>query len=107
MKKTDDVPLWLSIATILFLPGFYLLNGFVLQRLFGWFVTPVFGVAVPAIGYCIGLGLIVSFLTNHGTDSKDERGSTEKLSALWSRQVFAPLFVWGLGALIHWLTVKG
>lgn len=40
-----------------------LLKGFVITKLWGWFVVPAFGVAAISLPVAIGLGVLLSFMT--------------------------------------------
>jgi hypothetical protein len=46
-----------------------ILNGFVLQVLWGWFITP-FGLPAISIPQGLGLALVVGFLTHQYQDNK-------------------------------------
>lgn len=61
---------WLIAAT--------LLSAFVIATLWGWFLTPIYGVAVPPTGNIIGLSLLFGWFIPHSNkDAKtDESFST-------------------------------
>lgn len=47
------------LAVVLSLPLIILLRGFVMSILWGWFVTPVFGISSPGLAACLGLSITV------------------------------------------------
>ena len=54
-----------------------LLRGFVLVKIWGWFIVPLFHLPVLTLLPAIGLALVVGFMTYQYQYSKDERcGST-------------------------------
>lgn len=57
--------------------GMAILNGFVLSILWGWFIVPVFHLAVLSIPQAIGLGMIVAFLT-YRYEEKDDNTKLDK-----------------------------
>lgn len=74
-------------------------GAFVLSVLWGWFVTPLFGIPVPPLPMMAGLSTIVHYVTNHGTttyeDHKTNWGSNLTIGLL------APWIVLFVGWLIH------
>lgn len=78
-------------------------RGFVLCKLWTWFVVSTFGVVALNIPQAIGISLISSFLTYQYDEYEDkEKSSTEKMVRLTSICVFSPAFA----LLIGWI-VKG
>lgn len=74
-------------------------RGFVVMVLWGWFATPVFGVAAPGIGVCIGLVMLVGLMTlaNRGRHEKKGESITIRLVG----QCIGVLATVGVGYLIH------
>ncbi len=55
-------------------------SGYVLSKLWLWFMVPAFGLPVLAVGYAIGLALVVNYLTNHApVDTKKDEDAIENL----------------------------
>ena len=64
----------LAIAIPLLVVYGAIANGFVLVRLWEWFVVPTFEWASPlTLPYAIGISLVVGYLTYHGTLTKSQR----------------------------------
>lgn len=47
------------LAAVLALPPILLLRGWAMTILWGWFITPVFGLASPGLAACLGLSVTV------------------------------------------------
>ena len=81
-----------------------LMNGWALSVLWGWFVSPIFGVPNLSIMAAIGFSLVVGMLTQ-SPSSKDEH-SDKSFGALivnlLAVAVFRPAFVVFLG----WIVLK-
>lgn len=60
-------------TALIFLAYFPLamLQGFVLMTLWGWYVTPIFGVATPSLVLCIGFGIFVFALRPRASSDPD------------------------------------
>lgn len=56
-----------------------LLRGFVLVKIWGWFIVPLFHLPVLTLLPAIGLALVVGFMTYQYQYSKDERSTGEKV----------------------------
>ena len=56
-----------------------LLRGFVLVKIWGWFIVPLFHLPVLTLLPAIGLALVVGFMTYQYQYSKDERSAGEKV----------------------------
>ena len=57
-------------------------EGFVLMKLWGWFIVPTFGLPALTIAVAIGLALTVSFLT-HQMRAKTDESSTDVAARLF------------------------
>lgn len=55
-----------------------ILDGCVLQIMWGWFMTPTFHVPQLSIPQAIGLGLVVTFMTKNVTGEKKKSGTAPK-----------------------------
>lgn len=96
----------------------FILNGYVLSVLWGWFIVPTFGAPelgiVPAIGLVLvvgilthgtrGIGDIASYLKKNGEDeNKDEdlKACGKKLLEYCAVIILAPLIALLLGWIAH------
>lgn len=50
------------LLAVLLAPACVAYEGWVLQRLWGWFVAPAAGIAAPSLVVCIGLTVLAAFL---------------------------------------------
>lgn len=78
-------------------PFGYMLEGFVLVKLWHWFVVPQFHVAELTIPIALGLACIVGLLTTDLTVQRKEISWME----LATYHAVACLMIFGVGALIH------
>jgi hypothetical protein len=93
--KNEDSLFTSILVFLLVIPG-AAWSGFVLARLWAWFVVPL---GVPAIGtwHAAGLSVLVSWMTGVVSRNDGERTATESLVLM----AFVPAIVWGIGALYH------
>jgi hypothetical protein len=87
------------VVVALFIPS-ALLNAWALRILWGWFITPEFGLAVPGYWMAAGLSMTVRFVTSQY--SEDHRKWNEKMMYSISLPLFAVLFGW----IVHALAVR-
>jgi hypothetical protein len=100
-QKNDDVKTCaaLIVAAPFLVAALVLLaalNGWVLHVLWGWFVTPTFGVAAPSVAMCLGLGLTANLFIHTG-DSTKEKAWWKPLLEGFLRAVV----VLGVGYIVH------
>lgn len=83
---------------VLMIPA-YLLNGFVLMKLWQWFLVPL-GLPVIGLAHCIGIAIIINFLTMHYQKSPKESddGGWNAFAHLYLN----PLFVLFIGWIVTW-----
>ena len=67
-----------------------LVRGICLSILWGWLIAPVFGLPALGIAPALGLTVFLNFLLNH---KKEEHAAADI--------IVAPLFVLGVGWVIH------
>jgi len=85
----------------------YVLKGFVLRKLWMWFITPAFGVVTPHLTVAIGLVVIAGLFGStferfaEGNDSQDVNKRAYRGGILLGNLFLRPLLLWGLGFLIH------
>jgi hypothetical protein len=91
----------LAVLTVVAVVGSALLNGWAISVLWGWFVTPLFGLPLLTIPYAIGLGLVISmFIPSTASETKD-KGWSEILIALIAKVVATPLAAIAMGWIVH------
>lgn len=79
MKDSEKVA---GLLILLFagIPGMIaisaILNGFVLTKLWAWFIVPQFGLVALRIPFAIGISLVVGFLTHQTDTNKEENKSS-------------------------------
>ena len=87
----------------------YVLKGFVLRKLWLWFITPTFNCAVPNLAIAIGLVLIVGlfgttfeqFVAASDSDNLEKRAHQGGL--LLNHLFMRPMVIWFFGYCIHLL----
>ena len=79
-----------------------LLDGWVLQKLWGWFIVPVFGLPALSLAAAIGIGMTASYITHHSQvrPKETQEGKAAVASMLWEL-FFRPLVALGLGWVIQ------
>jgi hypothetical protein len=80
-------------------------NGWVLMKLWEWFIIPVFHLPMLTLPAAMGLSLVVHFLTYQHQSTSDTKGTEEEEKKKRIRifvQIFLrPLIVLGIGYVIH------
>lgn len=91
---------WLLIAVLL-TPVHWVLDGWVLSILWGWFAVPTFGLPALSIPTAIGLRVILGYLTpmpgNH--NQKDDKPHGERMAEAVLTVLMKPL----IGLFFGWL----
>ncbi len=83
------------------LPFLMLANGWTLHLLWGWFLTPTFGISSPGIVGCLGIALLISYMFhNHAREKPDSELSF--LSRLVVK-ITTPIVVAGVTILFGWI----
>lgn len=86
----------ISALLVLFLEPF--LYGFVLVKLWSWFVAPTFHVPNLNIPVALGISLVVGMLTHQFVKTKEK---VEYETADFLGAVLRPLLYLGIGAIYH------
>ncbi|QQG45560.1 MAG: hypothetical protein HYW89_01360 [Candidatus Sungiibacteriota bacterium] len=74
----------------------YLLSGVALKLLWGWFMVPTLGLPVISLVQAIGVGIVISFLTQqHIPRDKDEA------KELLIYEVIKPVLAIAVGWVVH------
>lgn len=76
-------------------------NGYAISVLWGWFITPVFGLPILNIPQAIGLGLIITFLTQAIDCRKDEDDTKTQIIKSIFIIILRPLFALLIGYIVH------
>jgi hypothetical protein len=77
----------------------FLVNGYVLSALWGWFMVPALHLPPLSVPYAIGVCLVAGFLTNHRNGKEAER------DVPWWQPMLMVVLKPGLALLFGW-TVK-
>lgn len=97
--STDDNDGAAVLLTLLLMPLSIVWKGFVLTKLWAWFVVPL---GLPEIGIANAYGiclLLVLFTVTKKPDS--ENVTMERFASSAFFALFLPLATWGLGAAVH------
>ena len=90
-----------SLMAVVTIVGGWLLSGWVLTILWGWFIVPTFRQPQLGIAPALGVALIVRYLTRQNIDIVEpERTTTER----WIRTavgLLLPLTWLGMGWVVH------
>ena len=84
-----------AIFGILSIVPLMLLSGFVLEKLWGWFIVDL-GAPDISVGTAIGITLVASFLTH-----QFNRWTTIYPITFYFTAIVTPLFVWFIGWAVH------
>jgi len=79
-------------------------NGFVLTKLWSWFIVPVFELPALSLVPAIGLGMVIGFLTYQYTNSdskKEDKSLVEALIASTLTAIFRPAMVLLFGWIVQ------
>jgi hypothetical protein len=99
MKKDDD-SLFLTILVLLMVVPLSMWHGFVLTKVWAWFVVPL-GVVPIGMWHACGLVLLIGWLTKDGTQSGEGKSQSERLLEVLGKGILAPLIALGIGAAYH------
>lgn len=72
-------------------------NGWVLTKLWAWFMVPIFHLPALTLWPAIGVAMVIRFLTYQDTNNKRGIGESVALA------VIQPIVSLGFGWLIHWM----
>lgn len=84
------------ISLVVIIPLSAVLNGWVLTKLWGWFIVPTFGLPELGIVPAIGLAIIIEFLTQHTTsrkssDDDEYKSNGQKVAIIIAKDIFIAL----------------
>lgn len=91
------------VVMLLAIVPLMLLEGYVLSKLWMWFIVPVFALPVLSVGQAVGIMVVVSMVTTHlyTSDSKTEGSLTAKMVEKLFSSAFMRLTVWGIGYTVY------
>jgi hypothetical protein len=87
------------VLFLLWLPVGIILRGWVISRLWSWFIPATFGLPSLTVARAIGLSIIVSVFTAH-IPRDDDKGMLETML----RGIGFALLFYGLALLTGWIT---
>jgi len=90
----------LAFSVIMAIPG-AIWQGFILSKLWLWFIVPVFALAPIAIVPAIGLMLVVGFLTHQTPIGLGDRSYSEVLAHEFSAQFISPTVFFLFALVVH------
>ena len=76
-EENNTVAGVLAILALISLIPAWIYSGHILTILWGWFITPTFGLAAPSVATMMGISLFISLLRAKNVYYTDDR-STEK-----------------------------
>lgn len=101
MRSDEDASTVVFGVILLFLliPFSAVWRGFVLTKLWAWFVVP-FGPEPIGIAHAIGLSLAVVVFANT-TKPEDDKPFKEQVVGAIAKATVTPAFVWLMAAIVH------
>lgn len=90
-KETRQV---IAVINLALLPAYLLWSGFVLAKLWTWFIVPL-GAPALSVPSAIGIGLVVGFVTGRPSN---EVVHSEKLMVY---EIFCPAVALAVGAIVR------
>lgn len=78
--------LWLIMV-----PFVWLINAYVINTLWGWFVTPVFGISAPGMILCYGLDIFVSYVRADHIRMRHDIGKRFEKEDTFSAAIFGSM----------------
>ena len=84
---------------IVLIPISVFMNGWALSLLWGWFISPPFGIPTLTIMQAFGVALVCSFVAiPHKSDSRDEK---TRLSDQITNSTIIPIVAVGIGWVVR------
>jgi hypothetical protein len=75
----------------------------IVSYLWGWFITPVFGIETPSVFYILGLFLMIGMLKDKKFKEifkKSDSTPKENIKSIIANLLY-PIFVLGIGWILH------
>jgi len=95
-----------SLIALISIPFAYVVNGWALATLWGWFIVPTFDVPTLSIPVAIGLAIVVGYLTkatpnlDSVKESKSSREAAVDILAAMFYSFLHPLVALGVGWIV-------
>jgi hypothetical protein len=92
------------VFCVIYIGGVVIFEGWVLTKLWAWFLVPLLGLKPLTIAYAIGISLIVRLLTYHIPSYQELKDQKLEWSESISRLLVpfvGGLFALGLGYIVH------
>lgn len=93
------IPVLLAIMTIIILP-LVALRGYVVSKLWAWFIVPIFGLPTLSVAQAVGVSLVVTYFTYHQTPDLKSKDKKEKIEAAVV-SLSQPLLTLLMGYIVH------
>jgi hypothetical protein len=96
-----------SRAILLFIVGLLITipaiiySGFAMTVVWGWFVTPALGLAVPSIPMMLGLSSLVHYMSYQFIDFKNEKDAEDQLISAIAVSLSRPSILLIFGYIYH------
>ena len=102
-KDTSGLEAIGALLLLLFIPVIYVLNGWVIQNYWNWFVLPVFEtLPILTLGQSVGLSLVVSmFKADISNVTKKDSEALERLTTMLLAPPLMVLFGWIVYSFIY------
>ena len=101
--KTDENTILYAVLSFAIAVPSIMWRGFVLAKLWAWFVVPL-GLPVIGMWHAAGLAGLTAYVADSAAlHNRQDDGKTPRERFLYAAgfAAVAPLLVWGAGALIH------
>jgi len=108
MKNAIEILIAGCFSLVCIVIGYFLSN-FILTKLWGWFVVPIFSVPQISMVQSMGLTLIIGYVLRSSLmiDGKEklkkefeDKSPFEILDIVFGYTILTPLFVWFIGYII-------
>jgi len=78
-----------------------IINGFVLTKLWAWFMVPAFGLPQLSIPIAIGVSMVVKYLTYQKPPESKDENNVNKIGEALGFVIFYPLITLFIGWVVH------
>lgn len=101
MEKEEGLAcLGLAVLGVVAVVVVSITNGWALSVLWGWFVTPIFGITAPTIPMAIGFSLVVGMFSSSSSSSDKEKSTGQIIGSIIGVAIFRPAFAVFMGWVI-------
>jgi len=85
------------LFAILITPFQAIFNGWVLSKLWGWFMVPTFGLPALALPAAIGVAIVIAYLTHQYIDTPEGSDLWESIIKATLHSIWYPLLILAMG----------